>query len=307
MWEQGTGDKRRLIVQDIYENVAELREIIQAWWTVFISVKLEHVLTPQLRRRGDAEIPLFQANAAGEVEIGKIQNCRTNLNRLFRSERMDEFYQGVMDELQGLENEPHQPRAKDGILYVLYSYDPNDLFVPLYIGKTERAGKSHNLSANLRMPEAFGRWGYVYSRHMGDLSNAYFLLSNQRELIESPRAILDAHQKEAWVRTLFTSPLTNPPTLRFPVYFHAFTWGPAEDSHLMLLDANNQRRPVSLTTAQLERLLIGMGSNFYTQNLNKNWGREDFSKVFAVLEGISSKCDVMDDLSPFLPLLEKKA
>ena len=281
------GETRQLVVHVELCTVASMPEILRAWWVVFMAKRMSPLLKADLTRAGTADIPLFATSGDGlDVTIGSIQNKRSALRRLLRSPEMETFYQGVMNSLIDPANEPGMPGARDGILYMLYTYAIADgTFIPLYIGKAERNGKSRKISMNLTSNDAYGRWGYLYSRHMGDLSNAYFRLSGQ-EISDAPRAIVDSHQKESWVPILFGNPPSNPPRLQFPVYFHAFTWGPEEDSLLCIGAPGSEQRKVNLSTDQLERLLVGAGSNFYAENLNKNWGKEEFCKIFSLLESI---------------------
>ena len=64
----------------------------------------------------------------------------------------------------------------DGILYMMLTRH-DQVVVPRYIGKAEVIGKGdHNLSANISDlitgDGKFGRWGYNYAYHLGDLSAA---------------------------------------------------------------------------------------------------------------------------------------
>ena len=62
----------------------------------------------------------------------------------------------------------------DGLIYMI-GYKEDDIFTPLYIGKTESFGKGKsNLSVNIKNlhtdKSKFARWGDNYAYHIGDLS-----------------------------------------------------------------------------------------------------------------------------------------
>ena len=159
---------------------------------------------------------------------------------------------------------------KDGLIYIMYTYNPkreNEL-VPLYIGKTELAGRVNPISVNIKSYGKFGRWGHTYAYHIGDLSYAYFKLSGN-PLEYNKEAERNFNAKKQWAERIFllepldlNNKIAKSPQLKFPVYFHSFLWGPDDDT---LLGFN-------LTTAALERFLVGIASlNYPNCFLNKEF------------------------------------
>ena len=103
-----------------------------------------------------------------------------------------------------------------GLLYVMGRGDPHG-FTPLYIGKTERRGTSHEVSRNIvnirRNLDKFARWGYGLDYHLGDLSHAMFGFPAYRGPTRKYRR---------WAETLFET--FAPPTLRAPVVMLLLPW-----------------------------------------------------------------------------------
>jgi hypothetical protein len=119
---------------------------------------------------GPADIPLFAENK-GFVEIFKYgKNDRLVLKR---SEEMEA---AVIDEVTKviLDYDAATERY-DGLIYLMYTRAAETI-IPLYIGKSEKKGKTDNLSTNIRSIHSnsskFCRWGYNYAYHIGDLSAA---------------------------------------------------------------------------------------------------------------------------------------
>jgi hypothetical protein len=114
-------------------------------------------------------VPLFNISD-GCVTV--IPYGRDNRRVLQRSRQME----AMMRKLgQTLINEHADSDVKhNGILYMMLSRE-NDTIKPRYIGKAEIFGKGdRNLSANISDLDTgngkFGRWGYNYAYHIGDLS-----------------------------------------------------------------------------------------------------------------------------------------
>ncbi len=107
-----------------------------------------------------------------------------------------------MEELRKASNNLELPNAHDGLIYLMYTYDSNDYFIPLYIGKTERAGTKNPISRNITTHGKFGRWGHTYSYHIGDLSYAFFKLINE-PLDFDKYAEKNYGAKSKWVEKLF--------------------------------------------------------------------------------------------------------
>jgi hypothetical protein len=106
--------------------------------------------------------------------------------------------------------------ACDGLLYVMGIHTlPN--FVPLYVGKAERRGVTHAISANLknvrRNKDRFARWGDKLAYHIGDLSHSLFKFQAYRK---------PTRKYERWATALFAS--RNPPILKEIAYLYIAPW-----------------------------------------------------------------------------------
>jgi hypothetical protein len=101
-----------------------------------------------------------------------------------------------------------------GIVYVMHWWRDSAI-IPLYIGKTERQGRTHAISANIDHIRTnlrfFGRWGYGRAYHIGDLSDAVL-----------GGAASPPGKYRRWAERLFSS--LQPPTLREPVYVALISW-----------------------------------------------------------------------------------
>jgi hypothetical protein len=114
-------------------------------------------------------VPLFDTT---EGHVNTLRYGRNKRPVLKRSAEMDKLMRSLGGELI-LEHNQSQV-IHDGILYMMLKRGQKGL-VPLYIGKTEIFGRGdRNLSANISDLERgngkFGRWGYNYAYHIGDLS-----------------------------------------------------------------------------------------------------------------------------------------
>jgi hypothetical protein len=103
-----------------------------------------------------------------------------------------------------------------GLLYVM-GWGSDESFRPLYVGKAERKGVRHPISANivgLRTNKTkFARWGDGLDYHIGDLSHAIYGFRAYRR---PQRKYL------RWAERLFRS--YPPAVLREPVSFVAVPW-----------------------------------------------------------------------------------
>lgn len=147
----------------------------------------------------------------------------------------------------------------DGILYVMLKLESGRP-VPLYIGKAELYGKGDkNLSSNISDLNSgktmFGRWGYGYAYHFGDLSAAT-LPGHSADKVTNK--YLD------WSRTLF---IVNDEQVkpRFETRFWATNWGPDKKS----IWANYG----STRLAFEEFLLIGVAADAFPNVLLNREGR----------------------------------
>ncbi len=114
-------------------------------------------------------VPLF-ASEDGVVNI--LEYGRNQRKVLARSTKMDELMRGLGNSLS--KEHASESVTSSGILYLMFRMDEGKV-IPLYIGKAEIFGKGDkNLSANISDLVSgngkFGRWGYNYAYHIGDLS-----------------------------------------------------------------------------------------------------------------------------------------
>lgn len=118
-------------------------------------------------------VSLFETTDNCVATFAYGSNGRTMLKRSSQMENlMRGLGQRLVDEFKSGELQ------SDGILYMMLSCQGDGL-VPRYIGKAELLGKGdRNLSANIsdlvKGTSKFGRWGYNYAYHIGDLSACCF-------------------------------------------------------------------------------------------------------------------------------------
>lgn len=142
-----------------------------------------------------------------------------------------------------------------GLVYLM-GWGEHTAFVPLYIGKAEKRGKSQTISANLKNLRSnhgfFARWGYNTDYHVGDLSHAMFEWSAYRAPTKKYRR---------WAEVLFAS--YDPPVLRAPVTMLLLPW--FEDS----------RGPSGFVTsvAAAEKEVIALASALHGERLLNVDGR----------------------------------
>ena len=114
-------------------------------------------------------VPLFD-NQDGQVTVMPYgRNGRLVLKRL---NEMEALIRGLGNQL--IEQHGNSQVTHDGILYMMLARNGESL-QPLYIGKAETFERGDgNLSANISDLATgngkFGRWGYNYAYHIGDLS-----------------------------------------------------------------------------------------------------------------------------------------
>ena len=113
-------------------------------------------------------VPLFEAsdNMVSTFPFGS--NGRQVLKR---SSQMDALISSEVNKV--IADYVSNRDEYEGLIYMMYWQDGSNI-LPLYIGKSEKLGKSGNLSENIRNIERnhgkFCRWGYNYAYHIGDLS-----------------------------------------------------------------------------------------------------------------------------------------
>ena len=142
-----------------------------------------------------------------------------------------------------------------GLVYLMGAGE-RQAFIPLYVGKAERRGKTHEVSRNIanirRNPDKFARWGYGLDYHLGDLSHAMFGFEAYRK----PTA-----KYRRWADALFE--VNDPPTLRRPISLLLLPW--YEDS----------RGPSGLrgSVAAAEKEVIALASTLHGVDLLNVDGR----------------------------------
>ena len=202
----------------------------------------------------EQSVPLFEINGGCVTVIPYGRDGRLVLKR---SNQMEALMRDLGNQLI---NEHQDSKViHDGILYLMLSRRDGNI-EPLYIGKAETFGKGDgNLSANIsdlkKGHGKFGRWGYNYQYHLGDLS----------------AVTCDGHPKnksnpkyEAWRDKMFT--LQHGEVLpKTDVLFWATLW-----------DSNCQsiwHQYGSTKLAFEEYLVIGVASDVFPHSLLNREGR----------------------------------
>ena len=141
----------------------------------------------------------------------------------------------------------------EGLVYMMYWKEGNDV-IPLYIGKSEKFGKSKNLSENIkdiqRNNSKFCRWGYNYAYHIGDLS-AVVCMGHE----ENNKRV----KYRKWAERLFVDFPTKSPKLKRQVWFWLTAWRNGD------VGIWKEYGATSLTF--LEYLLIGITSDLFRDYL----------------------------------------
>lgn len=150
--------------------------------------------------------------------------------------------------------------SHDGILYMMLSREHIST-KPLYIGKAEIFGKGdRNLSANISDLDTgdskFGRWGYNYAYHIGDLSAVTCPGHSQAKA--TPKY-------QTWRDYLFTIEADGRIKPKTEIMFWATLWGPERKSIW--------REYGSTKLAFEEYLVIGVASDVFPSQLLNREGR----------------------------------
>jgi hypothetical protein len=205
-------------------------------------------------RIDEESVPLFASNGDMAATMPYGHDGRLVLRR---SMEMDSLMRQLGKQL--IEEFRNGEVTHDGILYLMFRREPRGV-VPLYFGKAEIYGKGDaNLSANISDLASgdgkFGRWGYNYAYHIGDLS----------------AVTLDGHpgskrtrKYEAWRRALFCD-ADGSLKMNGEVRFWACLWGPERKSIW--------REYGTTRLAFEEYLLIGVASDLYPNELLNREGR----------------------------------
>jgi hypothetical protein len=153
----------------------------------------------------------------------------------------------------------------DGILYLMFRRE-EDAVIPLYFGKAEILGKGEaNLSANISDLTTgdgkFGRWGYNYAYHIGDLS-AVTLPGHPDDK--------QTRKYDDWRRSLFLKQ-ADLLTTNGDIRFWACLWGPEQQS--IWSEFGTTR------LAFEEYLLIGIASELFPNDLLNREGRNRLGTI----------------------------
>ncbi|WP_186446260.1 hypothetical protein [Paenibacillus cremeus] len=159
--------------------------------------------------QGHSYTPLFETIEGLEVDT-KIKIVKDKERRLLKRSKLME--QAVIETIESNMLDPQW----EGIIYVMGKGDIND-FIPLYIGKADKKGVKHDVSANIRNircnQHMFARWGDGLAYHIGDLSQALF----EFEGYQKPQK-----KYKRWAEALFET--YDPPILREQVVFYITPW-----------------------------------------------------------------------------------
>lgn len=200
-------------------------------------------------------LPLFDLDG-GAVRVKPYgKNQRLVLQRSAQMEaKMRDLGRTLIDEHR------NQAVEHEGILYMMLTRDQDGL-VPRYIGKAEIYGKGDsNLSANISDLHTghgkFGRWGYNYAYHLGDLS-----------AVTCPGHPGDKAtiKYSDWRDQLFRIEANNRVDPRAEILFWATLWGPTCQSVWQEYG--------STKLAFEEYLLIGVASDVFGDALLNREGR----------------------------------
>lgn len=192
-------------------------------------------------------VPLLSIDENGTVEThlrGKAKDRRI----LTRHPAFDEAVIELVE--QGLQEEDWL-----GLIYIM-GVGPREAFIPLYVGKAERRGKSQAVSANLlnlrKNSNHFARWGYNTDYHIGDLSHAMYGFEAYRP---------PTRKYQDWAQALFTT--YDPPMLKEQVSVYLAPW------------YVGSRGPSGLTGSvpSAEKEIIALASALYGDRLLNRDGR----------------------------------
>ena len=199
-----------------------------------------------------AGVPLLAGDGEGLVEV--FRHGLDGRAMLRRSAAMEELLAVTVEQVLAA-----PPGETEGVLYLMHRLDDGGRVVPLYVGKAGRYGRGGSVSANLASIRGnagkFGRWGYGYAYHLGDLSAA--VLPGHL-----PGKIAPKYRR--WARALFEATPSASPRLRRPVRFWCTAWGPGSPGIWPEFGA------CSLSFA--EYLLIGVASLLFPGDLLNDEG-----------------------------------
>lgn len=199
-------------------------------------------------------VPLFTIN---EGRVASFAYGRDQRLVLKRSDDMELLMRRLGQQL--MKEFSQQSIVHDGILYLMFRRQ-NDGVIPLYFGKAEILGRGDaNLSANISDLATgdgkFGRWGYNYAYHFGDLSAV--------TLPGHPEG-KKTRKYDDWRKALLTQQADSL-TTNGDIRFWACLWGP--DRQSIWRDFGTTR------LAFEEYLLIGVASELFPNDLLNREGR----------------------------------
>lgn len=162
-------------------------------------------------------IPLFKVDENNIVKIKQYgRDCRLILER---SENMENY---IIDEVgKVLKDFDSKTDIYEGLISMMYKTKGN-LIIPLYIGKSEKYGKSDNLSNNIKGitkgkedKSKFCRWGDGYEYHIGDLSAVVCPNHDKKRIYR---------KYKKWADSLFEEYPSYQPKLKENIYFWIRAW-----------------------------------------------------------------------------------
>jgi hypothetical protein len=158
-------------------------------------------------------VPLFITKSDGIVET-----FRYGLDGRFLLKRSQEMEDLLIKQVEYVLEDPTD--FMQGILYMMFKQIDENIVYPLYIGRAGRFGHDgHRVSANLvnirKNTSKFGRWGYNYAYHIGDLSAAVLIGHNPIKI--SPKY-------KRWGQALFDEIPSDAPRLKYQVKFWCTAW-----------------------------------------------------------------------------------
>lgn len=193
-------------------------------------------------------------NTSAELKVIPDKFGKPPRNYLSRSPHMIDL---VSAEISKVVDDYKSKKEKyEGVIYCMFKKSSSNEFVPLYIGKAEKYGKSGNLSENITLGKGkFARWGHGYAYHIGDLSAVAYNHTKAKK----PKKYTD------WANALFAQYPAKPSgdiILKEKIYFWMQAW---ENGSVGLW---KQFGSTSLTF--LEYQLIGVATSVYPNSvLNK--------------------------------------
>ncbi|CAG7658370.1 hypothetical protein ACFQI7_32490 [Paenibacillus allorhizosphaerae] len=158
---------------------------------------------------GHSLTPLFETIDGLQVET-KIKTVKDKERRLLKRSKLME--NAVIETIESNLSDPQW----EGIIYVMGREKGADI-IPLYIGKADKKGIKHDISANIRNirrnQHMFARWGDGLAYHIGDLSQALFGFGGYQK---------PQQKYKRWAEALFQS--YDPPILKSPICFYITPW-----------------------------------------------------------------------------------